>query len=92
MTSLSLTAYARTHGASRQAAQKWRAKGALVMNGDLVELGASDMRMRSAGLGRYKNGAGKTVAPEKDAGSDDSTLEDRLYAGNVLTKVEAESV
>jgi hypothetical protein len=84
------------HGASRQAAQKWRAKGALVMNGNKVELESSDMRMRAAGLGRFKSGAGKSVAPSIvdgiDAAEDSDTLEERLLAGNVLTKVQAEGI
>lgn len=92
MTLLSLTAYARTHGTSRQAAQKWRAKGALVMDGDKVELEASDVRMRSAGLGRFKDGAGNQVAGEKSATESGDSLQERLFAGVVLTKVDAESV
>lgn len=57
MTLLSLTAYANTHGASRQAAAKWKSKGALVFSGDLVDVTASDGRMRNLGLGRFKAGA-----------------------------------
>lgn len=51
---LSLTAYAATHGASRQAAAKWKTRGALVFSGDKVNVEASDQRMRDAGLGRFK--------------------------------------
>jgi hypothetical protein len=51
---LSLTAYAATHGASRQAATKWKSRGILVFSGDLVDAVASDQRMRDAGAGRFK--------------------------------------
>lgn len=54
MTLLSLTAYAAAHGASRQAATKWKRNGALVFSGDLVDVEASDAQMRDAGLGRFK--------------------------------------
>jgi len=54
VTLLSLTAYAASHGASRQAAAKWKTKGALVFSGDLVDVAASDKRLRKAGLGRFK--------------------------------------
>lgn len=54
MTLLSLTAFAATHGVSRQAATKWKSTGALVFDGDLVDVDASDQRMRDAGLGRFK--------------------------------------
>lgn len=57
MTLLSLTAFAATHGASRQAATKWKSKGALVFSGELVDVEASDQRMRKAGLGRFKQAA-----------------------------------
>lgn len=57
MTLLSLTAFASTHGASRQAATKWKTKGALVFTGDQVEVEKSDERMRKAGLGRFKAAA-----------------------------------
>lgn len=59
---LSLTAFAATHGASRQAAAKWKSKGALVFSGDLVDVKASDQKMRDAGLGRFK-GEGATAVP-----------------------------
>jgi hypothetical protein len=58
MTLLSLTAYAAAHGASRQAATKWKKQGALVFSGAHVDADASDARMRKAGLGRFKASAG----------------------------------
>lgn len=57
MTLLSLTAYATYHGAKRQAATKWKKSGVLQFSGDLVDVEASDERMRNAGLGRFKGAA-----------------------------------
>ncbi|HEX7694339.1 MAG TPA: hypothetical protein VF409_07605 [Sphingomonas sp.] len=54
---LSLGAYGKTHGASRQAAAKWRDRGVLVIEGDKVDVEQSDERMRGAGLGRFKTEA-----------------------------------
>lgn len=63
MTLLSLTAYAKGHGASRQAAAKWKSKGALVFKGELVDVEASDRKLRDAGLGRFKTEAGSQAPP-----------------------------
>jgi len=57
MTLVSLTAYAATHGASRQAAAKWKSRGVLRFSGDQVDLERSDQAMRDAGLGRFKDEA-----------------------------------
>lgn len=57
MTLLSLTAFAKSHSSSRQAATKWKTKGALVFSGDLVDVEQSNQRMRDAGLGRFKTEA-----------------------------------
>jgi len=54
---LSLTAFAATHGASRQAATKWKKSGVLVLSGDLIDADKSDRKMRAAGLGRFKDTA-----------------------------------
>ncbi len=54
MALVSLTAFAKSHGVSRQAASKWKSAGALVFSGELVDVDASDQRMRDAGLGRFK--------------------------------------
>lgn len=51
---LSLAAYGKAHGASRQAAAKWRDRGVLVLDGDKIDVEQSDARMRDAGLGRFK--------------------------------------
>jgi hypothetical protein len=42
------------HGASKQAASKWKSRGVLVFSGDLVDIDASDSRMRGAGLGNFR--------------------------------------
>jgi len=60
---LSLSGFAKTHSASRQAAAKWRDRGVLVFDGDLVDVEASDANMRDAGLGRFKEAAA-TEAPQ----------------------------
>lgn len=57
MTLLSLTAFAATHGASRQAAAKWKKAGVLSFSGDQVDAERSDAAMREAGLGRFKREA-----------------------------------
>lgn len=57
MTLMSLTAFAAAHGASRQAAAKWKSRGVLRLSGDQVEVEASDRAMRDAGLGRFKEAA-----------------------------------
>ncbi|MGW8134185.1 hypothetical protein ACWGNZ_00905 [Sphingomonas zeae] len=57
MALVSLTAFATSHGASRQAAAKWKKAGVLKFSGDLVDIEQSDERMRSAGLGRFKSEA-----------------------------------
>jgi hypothetical protein len=54
MTLMSLTAYAATHSASRQAAKKWQDRGYLVMQGDQVDAAASDAKMQAAGKGRFR--------------------------------------
>jgi len=64
---LSLTAFAATHGASRQAATKWKSKGALVFSGEMVNVTASDKRMRDAGLGRFKQAAAEAQPPPATA-------------------------
>lgn len=62
MTTVSMTAYAAMHGASRQAAAKWKSRGVLVFSGESIDIAASDERMRKAGLGRFKDGA-QTAQP-----------------------------
>lgn len=52
--------YARLHGASKQAASKWEAKGALKIVDNRVDVTASDRLMTFHGLGRF---AEKKAAP-----------------------------
>jgi hypothetical protein len=54
MTLCSLAQYAKLHGASKQAASKWKSRGVLVFSGDQVDVEKSDKRMRGAGLGSFK--------------------------------------
>lgn len=51
---LTLAAYAATHGATKQAATGWKAKGLLVFSGDLVDVDASDANMQKRLMGRFK--------------------------------------
>lgn len=63
---LSVSAYAATHGASKQAAAKWKIRDALVFSGALVDVEASDKKMKSTRLGRFKPTTGrKSRAPAK---------------------------
>jgi hypothetical protein len=57
MATCSLAKYAERHGASKQAATKWKSRGVLVFSGDLVDVAKSDRRMRDAGLGNFKQGS-----------------------------------
>jgi hypothetical protein len=51
---ISVSAYAATHGASKQAAAKWKTRGLLVLSGALVDVAASDAKMKRAAMGRFK--------------------------------------
>lgn len=53
MQTVSLNAYAKQHGASPQAATKWKSKGYLVFVDGKVDVAASDAKMKDAGLGRF---------------------------------------
>lgn len=54
MALLSLSAFAKTHGASKQAAAKWKGRGLLVYEGDQVDVEASDRKLKAAGAGRFR--------------------------------------
>lgn len=54
MTLLSLTAFAATHAASRQAAKKWQDAGFLTMRDGMVDQEASDATMERAAKGRFR--------------------------------------
>lgn len=53
MTLTSLANYAKMHGASAQAATKWRAKGHVLLRDGKVDVEASDRLMQAAGLGKF---------------------------------------
>ena len=50
---MTLEDYGASHGRTRQAANKWRTRGILVMQGKLVVVAASDVRMEAHGQGRF---------------------------------------
>lgn len=63
MTTMSLAAFARRHDVTPQAVTKWRKSGLITMTGDLVDVEASDERLRRyrfAEDGRAQRGARKT--------------------------------
>lgn len=67
-------AFGRMHGVSKEAVRKWKVAGFLVMQGDLVDVAASDDRLRRAAKGRFSrsdtvNPASTVVDPPVDAGS-----------------------
>ncbi len=85
---LSLGAFAKTHGVSRQAAAKWKERGVLHFSGDKVDVARSDAALRGAGLGRFKsddptpqpnratdNRTRQPVAAEVDEAVDEVVLE-----------------
>lgn len=78
---LSVSAYAATHAASKQAAAKWKAKGVLVMSGVLVDAEASDQKMRNAGLGRFKVSTGRAEARQPKIAAVDAMVVDPVVAG-----------
>jgi hypothetical protein len=45
--------YARAHGVSRTAVTQWKAEGYVTLSGKLVDVQASDRRLRSAAKGRF---------------------------------------
>ena len=46
--------FAELHGVSKVAVQKWQAQGLLVMDGDKVDVAATDKRLAELGLGRFR--------------------------------------
>lgn len=59
MTLVSVTAFAKLHGVTKGAAQKWQAKGHLVFRDGKVDVEASDRCLAHAGLGRFADAATK---------------------------------
>jgi len=60
MTLVSVSAYARLHGVTKGAAQKWQARGLLVFRDGKVAVEASDQKLAHAGVGRFADAATKT--------------------------------
>lgn len=56
---VSVTAYAKLHEVSKGAAQKWQARGLLVMREGKVDVEASDRSLAHAGVGRFADAATK---------------------------------
>lgn len=60
----SMAEYAKMHGASKQAATKWKAKGCLKIVDGKIDVEASDRIMMHAGLGRFsERSTAKAAAP-----------------------------
>lgn len=60
MTLVSVSAYARLHGVTKGAAQKWQARGLLVFRDGKVAVEMSDQKLAHAGVGRFADPATKT--------------------------------
>lgn len=58
--------YARAHGVSKAAAQKWEKRGLLVVVDGKINVEASDRKMMHAGMGRFSNRAVRS-APSSSA-------------------------
>jgi hypothetical protein len=95
---MTITDYAATHNAQRQAAKKWADKGALVMVGAKVDAEASDVRMKAADLGRFRlrahggrRAAGVHGKVDRPAMTDTATLAERAFAEEYPHLVRARS-
>jgi hypothetical protein len=89
---MTLAAFARNHGLSRQAASKWKAGGYLVIEDGLVIVTESDARLKAAGLGKYAGGNARPrsrpgALPQDGAGAVEAALDeiedDPLDGGNL---------
>jgi chromosomal replication initiation ATPase DnaA len=78
---LSVSAYAATHGASKQAAAKWKARGLLVLSGALVDVAASDAKMKTAAMGRFKIAKPGAAKHQPKVRAVDAPLVDPVVAG-----------
>ncbi len=61
MTLMKQTDFADRHGVSRKTVTKWKQDGRLVLQGDLVDVEASDARLRSHRRGRFADGKAVTL-------------------------------
>ena len=78
---LSVSAYAATHNASKQAAAKWKARGLLVFSGALVDVAQSDKKMRTAAMGRFKPRRLTSTKAAPVVKAVDAAVEDPVVAG-----------
>jgi hypothetical protein len=70
LTTLSLSAFARSHAVSPQAASKWKLRGLLVMEAEKVVVEESDARLSVACLGRFASTEKmRVLAPVKSIAS-----------------------
>lgn len=51
---VTIAAFARTHGVSKSAAQRWQAKGLLTLQDGRVRVEESDATLQSGGFGRFR--------------------------------------
>lgn len=82
MALLSLSAYAATHGASKQAATKWKTRGLLVFSGELIDVGASDAKMKRAAMGRFKAAKKPAAKRQPKVAKGDAAVVDPVVAGD----------
>lgn len=83
VTFASRPAFAKMHGVSKAAVQKWEARGAVVVVDGKISVEASDRRLMHAGLGRFSdrprnarstaNAAASAAAPNKISRGPDDT-------------------
>ncbi|MBB4267720.1 hypothetical protein [Roseospira visakhapatnamensis] len=95
--------FARRHGVSKPAVQKWQAQGYLIMSDGKVDVAATDAKLRDARKGRFRSAASQ-VNPGVNRAVDASTpsVEDaaatiaaflqRLLDGEYETEAEADRV
>lgn len=77
--------YARHHGKTRAAVQKWEAAGYLVFRDGKVDVEASDEKLRGANLGRFKPGSAVSGPAHEE--SDEESVE---VSAEAWTRAEAE--
>ena len=81
---VSVTAFAKLHGVSKTAAQKWQGRGLLTFRDGRVDVAASDRALCHAGLGRYADPATRDAQPATRPGNqrvaDVAGLADELTA------------
>ena len=93
MKHVTLAEFASLHGASKQAATRWKSRGLLVFRGDKVDVAKSDASMRVACLGRFRierSQAKKDRQPRGGIADQVKRVADRIIAtGGVMTLPDA---